>query len=455
MKTVVFIGGYGHEDIGDESMLTADLAHLKAWLLNDTQFIALSEDPDNTRKYHNIESDYSINRYLFQTKSPFTFIMVKFIDFIRLPFRAINLMFKICRLRQRIVLRFTLIWRIYLILKGLSLIYNASRLRKEKKTLFLHKEGVRFLNILRKSDLLFNVGGGNLNSIYLLYGLYGKCFTYKICKIFGKPIILSGQTIGPIDRWIDKKFAAYFLNKVDVITLRDINASKELLRTIGVTNPIIKETGDDALLLPVPSSQQIMDILAKEKIEIHKPMIAINFQRWQEKNLSNIEKIIAEISDYLISEKNAQVIFIPMQYIGSYDDRVVASRIKSMTIHKNKVHILNNKYDDKSLKGIIGQVDFAIGSRYHFNVFATTSQVPTIGIMLDKYYSQKLRGILQMMGQEKYCCNIENLTFEKLKSLVDEVLLNKEKIREQLKNRLESLKEINLFAVRYAVDLLN
>ena len=57
------------------------------------------------------------------------------------------------------------------------------------------------LDELVSADLLFNVGGGNLNSI-MPRELYKKCTTHLAARIMRKPVILSGQTIGPLTKRI-------------------------------------------------------------------------------------------------------------------------------------------------------------------------------------------------------------------------------------------------------------
>ena len=54
-------------------------------------------------------------------------------------------------------------------------------------------------------------------------------------------------------------------------------------------------------------------------------------------------------------------------------------------------------------------MDLAIGFRYHFIVFATTMNVPGIGLYSGMYYERKMRGFLRMMGLEKYAINIEKV----------------------------------------------
>ena len=424
MPKIIFIGGFGYHDIGDEAQLTTPLINLRE-SLPDAQFLVLSDDPEYTAESHKVETDCSIRYYLFpKTKNIFLRVLRKF------GFDT---------------------W-----LRGAILLFNAQRLRENKKTILLNEQGQKLLNNLKSADLLFNVGGGNLNSVFRSE-FHAKCFTHQICKIFGCPVILSGQTIGPFNNWIDKKLARFTLNKVEVITLRDIT-SKNVLKDTGIVKPIIKETADDAMLLPCATHEEIKTVFLNEKIDGNeRPLIGINMLGlgyFSDTKLNKAKQILAQVSDYLISKYNAETVFIPMHYVKGASDIAAMSEVLGLMEHKDKARIIMNEYDDKILKGIIGKMDLVIGLRYHFIVFATTMCVPSIGIYLDQYYSMKIKGILELMGQEKYACDIEKTSAIEIIELVEDALRNKDKIKKRLEERTKVLEERSLFTIEYAVKLL-
>lgn len=446
-KNIVLIGGYGGHDIGDEAMLTTDLINLKKFI-PDAEFLALSPNPEYTSKFHKVDSDWDITHYL----SGFS-VTQKEVEPPRIAQDTHELQFQA---QQNIF------WRILTFafkgfikhLKIFGILFNAWIFKKINRTIFLNEEGKRLLNHLRGTDLLFNVGGGNIQG-----GFCDRFVIYSVCKIFGKPVIVSGQTIGPFDRWIGKKIAGFFLNKVDVITLRDI-MSISVLEDLGVHKPIIKETADDAVLLPAISRAEIKKIFLTEKIEDHHPLIGINTNAYLKSimpdryyELNKIKQALADVADCLISELGARIIFIPMDYNADSDDRVSAYEVLKLMKHKDRASIIINGYDDQTLKGIIGQLDVGIGLRYHFVVFATTMQVPTIGIYLGEYYKMKIRGILELMEQEKYALDFEKVSPEEIVDLVRDALQNKEEIKKN-EERTNILGERSLFTIIHAAKLL-
>jgi polysaccharide pyruvyl transferase WcaK-like protein len=447
-KKIVLIGGYGGHDIGDESQLTTPMIYLKRFI-PDAEFLALSPNPEYTSKFHKADSDWDITHYLTGYS-----VTQKEIE----PPRIIQNTFEPQSQSQQSIfwriLKFS--FRLFMkLLKMFGILFNAWILKKSGRTIFLNEEGKRLLDYLKNADLLFNVGGGNIKG-----GFCDRFIIYSICKIFGKHIIVSGQTIGPFDKWLGKKIAGFFLNKVDIITLRD-TMSINVLEDLGVHKPIIKETADDAILLPAIDQEKIKTILLNEKIEEYYPLIGINTNAYLKSVLPNrhyelnkIKQALARTADHLISKLGAKIVFIPTDYYADSDDRVDAYEVLGLMKHKDRASVIVNGYDDHTLKGIIGQMDVGIGLRYHFIVFATTMQVPTIGIYLGEYYKMKIGGILELMEQGKYALDFEKTSAEEIVALVKGALQNKEEIKKKLEERTKILGERSLFTIEYAAKLL-
>ncbi|MEM4143006.1 MAG: polysaccharide pyruvyl transferase family protein [Candidatus Bathyarchaeia archaeon] len=426
MRKILLIGGFGYSDVGDEAQLTVCLVNLKKFI-RDAQFFVLSDNPEHTRRNHHVETDYSINHYLKTTNDP--------------GFKQIE---KILNL-----LEFA---RINFLLKSLILLLNALRLRKGKNVMFLSVEGERFLRNIKNADLLFNVGGGNLTSIFRSE-LYGKCLTYILCRIFRIPVILSGQTIGPLYGWFDRHLTKFALNGVDVITLRE-NFSKAALEEIGVTKPVIKVTADDSTLLDSASKEEIENIFSEEKIPIHRPLVAIGMNGL--KTISHLKvtksiRLLARLADYLIFKYNARIIFVSMNY---REDKPIAEKVLKMMQYSDGTNVIMHEYNDRIIKGIIAQMDLAVGLRYHFIVFAVNSGVPSVGIYLNYYYLMKIKGILTLVDQGKYAFDIEELSLKDLEGAVDDAFQNRAYIRKKLTERTESLGQASLFSAKFAAMLI-
>ena len=444
---IVLMGAYTMNTPAEEAMFSADLLKIKK-LIPDVKLIALSETPTYTAEKHKIESDYSMMYCIYHDSNLLRFIGRSF-GIINLPCRIRNLILRLWGKNDKKF--FKLPTRLRTFLSGLPLLISAKRCAKGKKPLFLSANQSRLLDNISSGDLVFNSGGGNLNS--LSGDLYAYGLNYLVTKIFNKPVILSAQTIGPFNNWFDKVFARYVLNKVDLITLRDKGFSVNVLKELGVNKPLIVEAVDDALFLSPQDSKSISRLLEQERIEISHPLIAINIQDYPGSN--KLFQIFAGIADYFIEEMGAKIVFVPMKCLPGDDDRITISEVKKLMKHKDKTITISESYDGPIIKGILGQMDLVISTRYHPIVFASSMLVPSIGIFLNQYYLMKNKGVLDMLGQGDYTCSIEEASFERLRSLIQNALSNSSHIKKEIKRRLEELKRQDLFAVKHMAKMLN
>jgi polysaccharide pyruvyl transferase WcaK-like protein len=449
-KKILLIGGYGYQDIGDESQLTASLDSLKQ-SFPAADFLVLSDNPDDTAKYHNINSSFSIRRCFFGSlfpgrgrRGPAQSFAMK--NAARVAGSSAS--------SYKIFLKMGNDVKIAIV--SLLLFLNVGLLKNSKRSFFLNDNQKIFLNNLISHDLLFCVGGGNITS-YWHSEFFMKCLTFILCKVVGLPVILSGQTIGPINGKFDSCFAKYALNNVHVITLRE-ETSMPVLKRVGIIKPVVEVTADDSLQLNSAPLSVLNRIVKDEYLVDKHPLIGFNIFGLpllnSEVNLLKAKWLLANVADYLIEKYDASIVFVPMQY-GDPDDRITELETLALMAHKEKAFVLENIHSDMELKGLIGQMDFAIGFRYHFVTFAVTSGVPAIGLYSTPYYSTKIRGVLSLMGLQDYALDLNKTSYSSLIALIDEVLANKRSIGEMLVNRTTTLRARSLLSIKYAANILN
>lgn len=264
-----------------------------------------------------------------------------------------------------------------------------------------------------------------------------------------KPVVLFSQSIGPFKKWT-MPLARFCLNKVSLIIVRE-RITKNYLEKIGVESPIYL-TADCAFVLDSAPRERVEDILSKENIDITKrPLVGVSANAM----LDNKEyvNLMARIIDYVIEKLNAQVVFVPhvVGINGVGDDRVIGEKIYKMTKNKGNISLIRGDYSPEELKRIIGTCDIFIGGRMHANIAAISSCVLTLAIA----WSHKYYGIMEAIGQEKYVCNYKTVNFDELKSKIDDLWNNKEKIREVLKVKVEEQKKLAWYSGELVRDLLN
>ena len=268
-----------------------------------------------------------------------------------------------------------------------------------------------------------------------------------------KPIVLYSQSIGTFG-WATTILARYCLNRVNLVIIRE-EITKKYLEKIGIKSPIYL-TADCAFVLEPAPYEKVENILSTENIDItKKPLIGISATATLDDEENNYAHSMAQLTDYVIEKLNAQVVFVPHVVSpiagGKGDDRAIGEKIYKLANNKENIKLIKSEYSPEELKKIIGICDIFIGGRMHANIAAISSGVPTLATA----WSHKYYGIMRTVGQEKYVCDFKTMNFEELRLKIDDLWGNKEKIREELKVKVEDQKKLAWYSGELVRDLLN
>jgi coenzyme F420 hydrogenase subunit beta len=414
---IVLIGGYGCKDIGDESMPHAVRKNLRRHFGDDLDIVMLSHDPMETRKTHGERSARDINRIGHAITAS--------------------------------------IWRkLFTFCCMIFLVASA----------WVQKYGIRFrlwtgvreaLDEISTCDVILNVGGGNINSI-IPVELYKKCTTYLVAKLWGKPVYLSGQTMGPFLGKFDRWLARLSLNTTKMISFRDKTTSHNRLLEIGVHKPVMFDAADDAITLhgvDEATSRMMIEkdcgvnlAVLKSKLVVYlnlKASLNVFRDKHGSGDLENEVSLLADIANTLIDNFECHVVLFPTDFSDTVDDRVYHDRVFNQIRNKKNAFRICGEYRDVELIGMMQFADVAIGSRYHYCVFAAINYVPFIGIASGIYQRTKLQGLADLCGLVSGYIDIDMQT-AKLSTIlptIEYVIDNRVEIKKLLQDRLPGLRK--------------
>ncbi|MCK4733187.1 MAG: polysaccharide pyruvyl transferase family protein [Methanophagales archaeon] len=307
----------------------------------------------------------------------------------------------------------------------------------------------------------FGAGWGMLRTPVYFYYFYMPLFA----KMMDKPIVLYGGCITRFRRFrrVLEKGAKFALNRVNLITLRE-NVSYRNLREMGVKNDKVFVTPDLAFLLHPVSSERAKEIMVREGIEeSYRPLIGMTVTRNRtfmafpdinpEKSYIKHNMLIAQVIDDITSRLNAFVVFVPhcIGFGDELDDRIEAKDIFQIVKNKNRVKVITNEYAADELKGLIGQFDLFIGERIHSVVNAMSMCVPSI--IIDRFTDERL-GIIKMIDQENAIYYVKGLDANTLILKIDEIWSEREKIKSELKSKIEIIQERAMLNGKLLKELL-
>ena len=428
-RKVIIIGGFGSRDIGDEAMPRTVIENIKQ-RLPSVDIVMLSPNPPYTSSYHGERAIALPTGLGCSTSSG----------------RRIRITSQVSR----------------------TLFILAALLERAGYRMRLWPPAREVLDEMVAADLLFNVGGGNINSI-MADSLYTKCTLHLAAKVLSLPVILSGQTIGPLSSRSHRRFARRALNTVSLITLRDDGTSRNRLAHIGVNKPLIEDTADDAMTLPAISRDAAQKILVRSGVSRSNRsehlLISMNFKgslmqfkgAGRRSDIGNELEIMAKIADRLVAEHHAEIVFVPTTFSPLSDDRTCHREIRRMMLHRDSTVTIDEEYDANTLKGIVRMTDLAIGMRYHFNVFAASEAVPFLGLSSGTYQATKLQGLASLCNLPVCYVDhdLEFSSFSEVWPCVARFLEERESIRRQLQEAVPTLKRRSLRTIEHAVALLS
>jgi len=309
-----------------------------------------------------------------------------------------------------------------------------------------------FITCLDEADCV-NGSLLKLNPVYI--SLLAKTLS-KTIVVYANSNTKTTNTIW-LWRFNSRKFweilARYFLNNVDLITLRD-QQTLDYYESLVKNTKKLYLTGDPGVLMDPADPQIVRGIMEREKIEksdgllvgaemtqrllLHSSPEIPRVRERYEKAISEIAKVL----DKLIIEYKATIVFIPhcIEYYRDNDDRDVANDIFKKMKNKSNVKVITNEYTAEELKGLLGQFDVLISDRIHALISALSMNVPccTLAYRSDK---RPFNMIGKDFEQEKWIYEVDALNADELYKFLTEILIASEEIRKSLPSLTQHAKE--------------
>lgn len=253
-------------------------------------------------------------------------------------------------------------------------------------------------------DALHVVGGGTITDTFA-WGLIQRAALARTFAAQGKPVVMTGQQIGPFASQHSLMLTARMLRAVRYLSVREPTVSRALCRRIGVAP--VEVTGDDSfgLAADVEATARLLDDYGLEPGRF----IAINvrigsYAAEHERHLQSVALLVQALTDRL----RLPALVVPIAVSGKSSDVVSGFRLQEVV--GGAVRVL----DDDALsageaKGIMGSAYGAVGVSYHFCTFALSQGVPAVCIHDGAYYGQKAAGLAAFWGDARLSLALPSL----------------------------------------------
>lgn len=282
---------------------------------------------------------------------------------------------------------------------------------------------------IERLDILVVGGGG------IIYDADAKVYLREAQIAVEReiPVMIYSIGAGPLKDPPVQEYVSYVLKHVDAITVRDRH-SQQILENAGIDREITV-TADPALLL---SSEPITSkILKNEGILGKKRLIGMSVREVgvaaPDIKESHYHSLLANAADYMIERYNANILFIPMEP-RTFDMQHCHAVISRM-LRPQRTSVLQGAYTSGQVLSIIGKLDFAVGMRLHFLIFAALKGIPFVALP----YSPKVIGFLDEMHIEMP--PISSVNEGSLIAYIDKFWDQKKQLQAQIRKTIPELQK--------------
>jgi polysaccharide pyruvyl transferase WcaK-like protein len=250
------------------------------------------------------------------------------------------------------------------------------------------------------ADAIVISGGGSLSAAWPDL-LYERAALLLLARIFGKPSVVLGQTIGPRLAGDERRLLAESLPSARFVGVREL-PSAALALELGVAPERIWYQSDDALFLQANLESAASERSSGIVVTIDPQVRAAGGEVFgslvsQLRELSEITREPLTLVPHVYGNESAAV---PSDLAEA---RLIAEGVGlSQTV-------VAEGLDTRRVRRIVDDATLVVSSRYHPVVFGLAAAVPTVGIYGDQYCRIKLQGALAHARRERWALTYEDV----------------------------------------------
>jgi colanic acid/amylovoran biosynthesis protein len=239
-----------------------------------------------------------------------------------------------------------------------------------------------FLEALEGADLLVVSGAATLADCQMGHAKL-LLSTLEWAAHVGKPVVMFGQGIGPLEDLELLRRASAVLPSVKRIAIREGVAGPQILESLKVAPDRIMVTGDDA----VEPAYEARNSVAGDGIGINLRVAA-----YAEVNEDLLEQIKPILHDFARAH-DAPLVPVPIKQV--YDPITIRQLIGGYTEELDGGDSLNSP---AKVIEQIGRCRLVVTGAYHAAVFALSQGIPSVCLAKSQYYIDKFQGLQDLFG---------------------------------------------------------
>jgi colanic acid/amylovoran biosynthesis protein len=244
-------------------------------------------------------------------------------------------------------------------------------------------DAAAFLSAIDRADLLVVSGAGVLTDAFLENAL-GVLATLEMAAQRGIPMAMLGQGIGPLVGDELRARAADVLPRVGMIAVRERLNSVERLQSLGVSPDRIVVTGDDAIVLAMPTD----DAAAAGRPMARRIGVNMRVAPYADVESGHLA-IVRDVLRDASRTHAAELVPVPIAHRDRMDVVTLQDLLAGMPGGADGGTSLDTP------QRVIGQVRdcrIVVAGSYHAGVFALAQGIPVVALAASRYYLDKMHG---------------------------------------------------------------
>lgn len=233
-------------------------------------------------------------------------------------------------------------------------------------------------------------GGGNLASTWPLH-VYERAALTGIAARLGRPVVVSGQTLGPDLRGRDRELVERMLHTAALAGVRE-SASQRLAVDLGVD---VRLGVDDASFVALDSSAGAAAVGEPDGVLVSLSLSLGDAPR--DETVARIAALVDAAADRVGGPVRFHAHFGALNGTTPRGDAVLHDEVRARMSTPSSVVPTG---DVPEAAALARSAALLITGRYHPAVFAAPAGVPVLGLVTGEYTAVKQRGALAHWGQD-------------------------------------------------------
>ena len=273
----------------------------------------------------------------------------------------------------------------------------------------------QYLEAIEQADLVLSTGGHHITTMFVPDAVTPQIFDMAVALLYGKPLVLWSQSIGPFDFGSAKSklMVQKILSGASQIFIRH-EASADQIREIGVSLERVSRTFESVFgLCDVVKSRA----RPSERSPVMGVAVYVYVRANRLKEPENYTRCFAPLVDHAI-EAGYKVRFFPMELGGT--DRACIEAVINSVEKKENCEILEGFPGTAEHLSAVAQCRMFVGHKTHSQIFSLVAATPLLAVA----YHKKTEDFMAQFGLEEYCVDDAQISAEKLIEMFDEINKN-------------------------------